>query len=194
MGVGYKSCVCNVFYTTPSFHARCFFGVGPLRGICTKMSKNRLRQAIWQDMSNRVRACTEHCVRHETPCLLGKYAIRQADHMEPRAERMAPRGKHATPPRCSRVTNAAPLHRCPIVRMKIRRRSVVVWALAGAGAVAAAQGDAAALLESAQVNGTAPTKLLAKRGAYSGTATWYDVETWVDGYVAVTYQCMWYTD
>lgn len=68
---------------------------------------------------------------------------------------------------------------------------VAAWALALLAFVASvAASDLAGLVTSAVPNTTvldtaASTKSLAKRGgAFSGRATWYDVETWVAGYVA----------
>ncbi|WFC96327.1 hypothetical protein MBRA1_002984 [Malassezia brasiliensis] len=69
-------------------------------------------------------------------------------------------------------------------------RIVAAWALTLlALAASAAASDLADLVTSTVPNttvlDTAATKTLSKRGgAYSGKATWYDVETWVAG------QCM----
>ena len=66
-----------------------------------------------------------------------------------------------------------------------------VWAVASAMAgISVMAADSADLIMASTPNTTLErrgTKQMGKRSGFSGTATWYDVETWVAGYVRRSY-------
>lgn len=68
-------------------------------------------------------------------------------------------------------------------RPRVAALAALVYATATAGVAANDHKDLVAATMPNTTLEARPVHSLAKRGAYSGKATWYDVETWEAGYV-----------